>query len=84
MFGGADRAMETEKSGNLMLKKKGVRVVQHGPIWINMVQIIHFDGIFHEINHLAIGVPPLMETPRMVDIGIFFLCAGHHWICPLG
>ena len=25
-------------------------------------QIIHFNVIFHEINHPAIGVPPFVET----------------------
>ena len=28
--------------------------------------IIHLNGIFHEINHPAIRVPPFMETP--IDI----------------
>ena len=26
------------------------------------------DGIVHEMNHLAIGVSPFMETPRFVKL----------------
>jgi len=29
--------------------------------------IIHFNGIFHEINQPAIGDPPDMETPMSRD-----------------
>jgi hypothetical protein len=34
----------------------------------NYPYLMDFNGIFHEINHPAMGVPPFMETPIYILI----------------
>ena len=43
--------------------------------------LIHFDGIFHEINHPAMALTQFQETPYCYQAGIPCRTLLHLWIC---
>ena len=56
-------------------------MILYGGFLISAVAPNHpfIDGIFHEVNHPALGVPPFQEDPILV-----IRVVNHVWLCLVG